>query len=547
MTFEPTYLLSALCFLPLLAALIVSLIPRRKVVLVRRFTVCAMFALFALSLCLLGGDFTTAEMQFGESYALVPSHGIRFSVGVDGMSLWLVLLTTFITPLATYASWRQIDTKLKEYAFSLLVLESAVLGAFVALDLFVFYVCWELTLVPMFMIIGIWGGARRAHAALKFFLFTMAGSALMLVAILYLVAQYEAQTGHYSFALQDLKLLLLPVSTQLWLFVAFAFAFAIKVPVFPFHSWLPDAYVQAPTGGSVMLSAVMAKLATYGFLRFAMPLFPSGSHQASSTLVLLAVVGIIYGAFCAWSQSDVKRLVAYSSVSHLGFVMLGIYTVSANGLRGSILQMVNHGITTGALFLLVGVIVERRSTGKLAELGGLAKVMPAFAVVFIVVTMSAIGLPTTNGFVGEFMILAGAFTTDMLGQHGPVAAIFAATALVLAPVYVLHAVFKIFWGPLDNPANRVLVDLTRRERLVFAPLVGLIFYIGLFPNHMLTPMTASVDHFALEYTTKLRASERNPNRRELLEERPKLEPAPTPQEPPRKERMPLAATVHTRN
>jgi NADH-quinone oxidoreductase subunit M len=543
MTTEATYLLSVLCAMPLLAALIVLFSPRQNVRFIRHFTVCVMLATFAVSLFLLGGDFSTAQMQFAERYALVPSYGIAYSVGVDGVSLFLVLLTTFITPLATYASWTHIDTKLKEYAISLLVLEGAILGAFVSLDLLLFYACWELTLVPMFMIIGVWGGAQRAYAALKFFLFAMAGSSLMLVAILYLVAQYKAETGHYSFDLHELKLLLLPVSTQLWLFAAFALAFAIKVPVFPFHSWMPDAYVQAPTGGSVMLSAVMAKLATYGFLRFAMPLFPWGSHRASATLVLLAVIGIIYGAYCAWSQSDVKKLVAYSSVSHLGFVMLGIYTVSSTGLRGSILQMVNHGISTGALFLLVGVIYERRNTRNLEEFGGVAKVMPAYAAVFVIVMLSAIGLPTTNGFVGEFMILGGAFTSEMLGQYGPLAAVFAGSALVLAPMYVLHAVFKLFWGPLDKPENQRLADLTGRERLVFAPLLSLIFYIGLFPNHMLEPMTASVDRFALEYTAKLRASDRNPNTRGLLEQSNEPAPAPVP-EVPRKDRMPLAATVH---
>jgi NADH-quinone oxidoreductase subunit M len=287
------HLISLLCGVPLVSAFVVFFTPRQMSSFIRSFTVVAMLLVFALSLRLLGGNFSTAAFQFGERHVIVPSYGITYSVGVDGMSLWLIILTTFITPLATYASWTHIDTKLKEYAIALLLLEATMLGAFVALDLFIFYVFWELMLVPMLLIIGIWGGVQRVYAAVKFFLFTMVGSLLMLVAILYLVAQFKAQTGHYSFELHDLKMLLLPVTTQFWLFAAFALAFAIKVPMFPVHTWLPDAHVQAPTGGSVILAAVMLKLGTYGFLRFAMPLFPSGSHRSSSTIALLAVIGII--------------------------------------------------------------------------------------------------------------------------------------------------------------------------------------------------------------------------------------------------------------
>jgi NADH-quinone oxidoreductase subunit M len=535
-----SHVLSVLCALPLSAAGVVLFSPRQMTRWIRGFTLAAMLITFAWSLLLLRGNYATASMQFGERYALVASHGITFSVGVDGMSLWLVLLTTLMTPLAAFGSWSQIETKFKEYAIALLVLESALLCGFVALDLFLFYVTWELTLVPMFMLIGVWGRSRGAYAAQKFLLYAVAGGSLMLFAIVYLVAQYKAQTGYYSFELRHLKLLLLPTNTQLWIFVAFALAFAIKVPMFPLHSWQPDAYSQAPTGGTVMLSAVMAKLAAYGFLRFAMPLVPWGSHRASTTLLLLAVIGIVYGAYCAWTQSDVKKLVAYSSVSHLGFVMLGIYSVSTDGLRGSILQMVNHGISTGALFLLVGIIYARRRTYALAEFGGVAKVMPVYATMFILVSMSAIGLPATNGFIGEFMILAGAFASEMLGKHGPVAAVLAATALILAPMYMLHAVYKIFWGPLDNPVNRALTDLTGRERLLFAPLLALIFFIGLFPKHMLEPMTASVDNFAIEYVAKLRTSDRNPNTRGLLEDNYQLQPAP---DAPRRDRRPLVNTI----
>jgi NADH-quinone oxidoreductase subunit M len=513
-----SHLLSLLIGTPLVSALFVLFTPRQMVGFIRGFTTFMMLVVFALSLLLLQGDYTTAAFQFGEVAPLVPTYGINYSVGVDGMSLWLLLLTTFIMPVTTYASWTHITTKVKEYAISLLLLQACMLGAFLSLDLFLFYVFWELMLVPMLLIIGIWGGVQRIYAAVKFFLFTMVGSLLMLVAILYVVAEYKAQTGHYSFALHDLKLLLLPVTTQFWLFAAFALAFAIKVPMFPFHTWLPDAHVQAPTGGSVILAAIMLKLGTYGFLRFAMPLFPSGSHRSSSTIALLAVIGIIYGAYCAWSQTDVKKLVAYSSVSHLGFVMLGMYSLSEHGLTGSILQMVNHGISTGALFLLVGVIYERRHTRDLSEFGGLAKVMPDFAAVFVVVAMSSIGLPTTNGFVGEFLILAGTFMSEPLGWHGPLAATFAATGVILAAIYMLHAVLKIFWGPINNPENEGLPDLTGRERLVLAPLLILIFYIGLFPSRMLNDMKPSVDRFAQEYLAKLHAGDQNPDSRGLLQE-----------------------------
>ncbi|HEX7477822.1 MAG TPA: NADH-quinone oxidoreductase subunit M [Polyangiales bacterium] len=511
------HLISLLLALPLLAALVVLFAPRQMVGFIRGFTVLAMLIEFVASLGLLDGNYASAAFQFPERHALVPTYGITYSVGVDGISLWLVLLTTFITPLATYASWTHIGMKVKEYAICLLLLEGAMLGAFFALDLFIFYVFWELMLVPMVLIIGIWGGVQRIYAAVKFFLFTMVGSVLMLVAILYLVAQYKAQTGHYSFEISELKLLLLPVKTQLWLFSAFALAFAIKVPMFPFHTWLPDAHVQAPTGGSVILAAVLLKLGTYGFLRFAMPLFPSGSHRMGPYIAGLAVTGIIYGAYCAWVQQDVKKLVAYSSVSHLGFVMLGIYSITSQGLSGSILQMVNHGISTGALFLLVGVIYERRHTRNLDEFGGLAKVMPAYAAVFVIVTMSSVGLPTTNGFIGEFMILAGAFMSEHLGANGPVCAFFAATGVILAAVYMLHAVLKMFWGPLTNPENEGLADLTRREGIALAPLLLLIFYIGLFPNQLLTSMRASVDTFASEYTAKLAAGDQHPTTRDMLQ------------------------------
>jgi NADH-quinone oxidoreductase subunit M len=511
------HLISILLGLPLFAAIAVMFIPRQNAASIRGFTVAAMLLELLFSFGLLEGDYASAAYQFTEQVTLIDAYGIKYAVGVDGISLWLILLTTLVTPIATYASWTHIDTKVKEYALSFLLLECFMLGAFVALDLFIFYVFWELMLVPMALIIGIWGGPQRVYAAVKFFLYTMVGSLLMLVAIIYIAAQYHAETGHYSFALGDLKMLLLPVSVQMWLFLAFALAFAIKVPMFPFHTWLPDAHVQAPTGGSVILAAVLLKMGTYGFLRFAMPLFPAASHRLGADIAVVAVIGIIYGAYCAWAQRDVKKLVAYSSVSHLGFVMLGIYSITLHGISGSILQMVSHGISTGALFLLVGVIYERRHTRELSEFGGLAKTMPVYATLFVIVAMSSIGLPGTNGFVGEFMILSGAFLSEHLGVNGPIFATVAAVGVILAAIYMLHAVLKLFWGPLDKAENQDLPDLTQREGLALAPLLILIFWIGLYPSPFLSRMEASVDTMTREYTAKLKASDANPERRDILE------------------------------
>jgi len=515
-TFVMTHVLSLLCVVPLIAAGAVSALPRDDAGDISRVTVGSMLGVFALSLLLCSGDYTSGTLQFSERAPWVSAYGISYSVGVDGLSLWLILLTTLIMPIAAHASFPHIETQLKLYAIALLTLESALIGAFIAMDLFLFYIFWELMLFPMLLIIGIWGGPQRIYAAFKFFMYTMLGGVLMLVAIMYLVQQYKLQTGVYSFELSDLKQLLLPVQTQQWLFLAFALAFAIKVPMFPVHSWLPDAHVQAPTGGSVILAAVMLKLGTYGFLRLAMPLFPAGSQYVSGLIAALALIGIIYGALCAWSQSDVKKLVAYSSISHLGFVMLGIYSLSVHGVTGSVLQMVNHGISTGALFLLVGVIYERRHTRQLGDFGGLAMVMPMYAAVFVMVAMSSAGLPATNGFVGEFMILTGVFMSDALGMNGPVTAVGAATGVILAAVYMLHAVLKMFWGPLDKKENRSLKDLSLRECSVLAPLVVLIFYIGLCPAQLLGGVQPTVEQFVAEYVAKLEASEREPGVRRLL-------------------------------
>lgn len=491
------HLLTLLIVLPLAGAAFVLFSPRQSPGFARWGSLFFMAVEFVLSLNLLrDGDYGTDAYQFAVNKPWIETFGISYHLGVDGISLWLVLLTTLLTPVALYASWLSVSSKVKEFAVAFLFLEAAMIGTFVTLDLFMFYIFWELMLVPMYLIVGIWGGTDRVYAAVKFFLYTMVGSLLMLVAILYLVGQYKALTGGYSFNILELRNVGLPLDIQIWLFLAFALAFAIKVPMFPFHTWLPDAHVQAPTGGSVILAAVMLKLGTYGFLRFAIPFFPLAALKAGTTIAFVAVVGIIYGAYCAWVQKDVKKLVAYSSVSHLGFVMLGMFAMTGAGVEGAIYQMVNHGVSTGALFILVGVIYDRRHTRELDAFGGLAKQMPVYATLFVIVAMSSVGLPGTNGFIGEFMILAGTFaSTTGLGEWRMLLTLLAATGVIFAAVYMLHATLKMFWGPLDKEENQGLADVTRHERWVLAPLIALIFVMGLAPKPFLDRMSASVDGF----------------------------------------------------
>jgi NADH-quinone oxidoreductase subunit M len=471
-------LLTAITFLPALGALTVLLLPRRREALVKACAVAATGLTFAVSLPLyFRFDSATAEYQFVEQRAWMPSLGISYHLGVDGISVLLVLLTTFLMPLTLLSSWHAIETRWKEFAVTMLLLETGMLGVFVALDLFLFYVFWEAMLVPMYLIIGIWGGPNRVYAAVKFVLYTLTGSVLMLVAILALYFQAGAATGTYTFDLSALARYVLPAGlNQNLLFLAFALAFAIKVPMFPFHTWLPDAHVEAPTAGSVILAGVLLKMGTYGFLRFCLPLFPQASLAFTPWIFALAVIGILYGAWVSTVQPDIKKLVAYSSVSHLGFVMLGLFTLTPQGLVGGLIQMVNHGLSTGALFLLVGMIYERRHTRLIADFGGLWSVVPAFSVILLIVSLSSLGLPGLNGFVGEFLILVGTF------QVSRAWAALATAGIIFAAVYLLWMYQRVCFGPMTREENRRLADLTPREWAVLLPVVLFIVWIGVSPG-----------------------------------------------------------------
>ncbi len=478
------FLLSLIIFLPLVGAIILLLLPNPRsqrvwALIVTSFT-------FVVSLALLvnwqNGE---AGMQFVERWPWIPQFNIQYLLGVDGISLWLVLLTTFLGPLVILFSWDSIKERTRAYYFAMLVMETAMLGVFLALDLVLFYVFWEISLVPMYFIIGLWGGPRRIYASVKFFLYTLAGSALMLAAIL---VMYTVGGTFDVLALQGQSL---AYNVQILAFLAFGLAFAIKVPLFPFHTWLPDAHVEAPTAGSVVLAAILLKMGTYGFLRFNLPLFPQALPVFAPWLTILALIGILYGALVALRQPDIKSLIAFSSVAHLGFVVLGIFALNVQGMSGAVLQMVNHGLSTGALFLLVGMLYERLHTRIMADFSGLWKLVPVFGAIFMVSMLASVGLPGLNGFVGEFTILLGAF------QAQPWAAVLGTTGIVLAAWYLLTAYRQTMQGPVTLPKGiSGLTDLKLREVLIMAPIVALFVVIGLFPNLFFDKITPSVNALA---------------------------------------------------
>ncbi len=442
-------------------------------------------------------DVSAAGFQFAEKATWIPAIGISYSVGIDGISLLLILLTTLLTPVSLLFSVTHVEKSVRAFSIAFLVLETGMIGSLAALDLALFYVFWEVMLVPMYFIIGIWGGARRIYAAMKFFLFTMAGSLLMFLAILYLAVRHRASTGTWSFLLADLTRLSFAPSTQALLFFAFALAFAIKVPVFPLHTWLPDAHTEAPTAGSIILAGVLLKLGVYGYLRFALPLFPDAATRYAPWLGVLGIVGVIYGAMVAYAQKDMKRLVAYSSVSHLGLVVVGIGAFTATALSGSILQMINHGLSTGALFLLVGVLYERRHTREISAYGGIAGVVPVTTALFVIATLSSIGLPGLNGFVGEFLILVGTWTSPHRWWS-----VAAATGVILSAIYMLSLVQRVFWNPLTHEENRAIPEIRASELVAASVLVALMIWIGVRPNDVLSRLGPSVEAVRQSVTQK---------------------------------------------
>jgi NADH-quinone oxidoreductase subunit M len=489
----PFDLLTLTAFFPLVGVLVILFINREQKNIIRFVALAASLITFGISIAVLyqfNASNPDLQLVIDIPWIQVAGWNISYHIGVDGLSILLVLLTTLLTPISILSTWSAVQERVKDFMIFFLLLEVGMTGVFLAQDLFLFYVFWEFTLVPMYFLIGVWGGPRRIYAAVKFFLYTMAGSILMLLAILWLgiyqgtfsVPELIAQAGTGGG---------IPANVQLWLFLAFAAAFAIKVPMWPLHSWLPDAHVEAPTAGSVILAGVLLKMGTYGFIRFNIPLFPEAAIKAAPWMALLAVIGILYGAAVSYAQKDVKKLVAYSSVSHLGFVMLGLFALNPQGIQGGILQMINHGLSTGALFLIVGMIYERRHTRDMEAFGGLWKIMPIYGAITLIVTLSSMGLPGLNGFVGEFTILLGAFGSKAIGS--PWYAGFAAVGVILAAVYLLYMFQKMFLGPADKEENLKLKDINWREIVTLVPLLIFIFWIGLYPKPFFTLMAPAVD------------------------------------------------------
>ncbi len=474
-------ILSVLIFFPLVAGLIGFVVNRNSI---RVYGIAVAAMEFLLSLWLwFSYDPSFAGFQFIEKVDLIPAFGISYYLGVDGISLFIVVMATLMTLIGIIAL--SIKDNLKNLIITLLFLEVAMIGVFVSLDVILFYIFWEFSLVPMLYIIGAWGGEKRLYAAVKFFIYTFAGSLVMLIGILYLAYLFHTVSGHWSFALTDWYAFSMPVDVQTWLFWAFFLGFAIKVPMFPFHTWLPYAHGQAPTVGSVILAAVLLKMGTYGFVRFSLPLFPDASVAAITPVVILAIIMIIYTAMVAYAQKDIKQVIAYSSISHMGVIILGTFAMNVEGIAGSVFLMLSHGIVSGALFLLVGVIYDRKHTKLMSEFGGLAKVMPIYATIFVVITMASVGLPLTIGFIGEYLSLAGFFKVS------PVMTILAGTSIILGAVYMLTVVKKTFFGPITKEENKKLKDLNGKELVALVPLVAISIWLGIYPKPILAPIDNS--------------------------------------------------------
>jgi NADH-quinone oxidoreductase subunit M len=509
MDFFRQHILTIVAFWPLAGMIVLLFMNKENKSLIRIWSNLVIFAGFFLSLPLWFwfDRANSDQMQFVENVPWIKTLGANYHVGIDGISLLLIMLTTLLGPLAVLSSWSAIENRVKEYYVFMLMLQAGMLGVFISLDFFLFYVFWEVMLVPMYFLIGVWGGPRKLYAAIKFFLYTLVGSVLLLLGILALYFMYpQIAAQHADLAAQfgtgptfDVLAFhaiapYLPFNFQYWIFLAFFVGFAIKVPMFPFHTWLPDAHVEAPTAGSVILAGVLLKMGTYGFLRFSLPILPEGTKHFVPMMITLAIIGIVYGALVAMMQPDMKKLVAYSSVSHMGFVMLGMFALNPIGLNGSIIQQINHGISTGALFLIVGMIYERRHTREIAQFGGISNVMPVFAIVFLIMTMSSIGLPLLNGFIGEFAIVMGALKENLWW------AVFAGSGIVLGAAYMLWLYQRTMLGKVENPANEKLLDLNARELATIIPLIIVAFWIGLYP----APFFAVIDKPVNKIVAKIR-------------------------------------------
>ncbi|MCS6914059.1 MAG: NADH-quinone oxidoreductase subunit M [Myxococcales bacterium] len=543
-----SWILTLTTFLPLLGALVCLLLPREEVGLLRGVGLSVALLTFLFSLGILSGfNGQTAGFLHEVDLPWVQALGIRYHLGVDGISLWLVLLTTFLMPVVMLSSWSAIADKVREFTVAALVLETGMIGGFLALDLFLFYVFFEVMLIPMYFIIGVWGGERRLYAAIKFVLYTMVGSLLLLVAILYLYVKVHQATGTWSFAYADMQRLVLSEREQLYCFAAFALAFCIKVPLFPLHTWLPDAHVEAPTAGSVILASVLLKYGTYGLLRFALPLFPHAVAEVGPLLAALSLAGIIYGSLVAYAQRDIKKLIAYSSVAHMGIVVLGLLMLNTKAVNGAIYQMLAHGISTGALFLCVGVLYERRHTRRMEEFGGLWAQMPVFAGFFLIFTLASVGLPGLCGFVGEFLVLAGtmsagrtAFADVPLFGKAHLYAALAATGVVLGAVYMLWMFQRVMLGPNENPKNRKLRDLTLREGMVLTPMAVMAFWLGLYPATFLRDMNPAVHRTLVAFKEKYSAGAADAEPRMLGQDKNKKEEGQPPAKQDKEEGQPPA-------